>query len=223
MAIPGAAEIARYVGHHGWRRTTLRSSYVAANKVVRLSLFGAMSLRPEQVAHNLLGQTDRYVCRLLEPREMRNASATLPDPTARSLTEAADRNDLCCAVFDGDQIANLGLFSNVPTPLVGGLHVHFEAPCWYMHGGATLPAYRGQKLHARSVLRGALALFDRGVPKIVTLCECTNYSSLVSAQRMGWESAGLLWSIGRGARIAVGASREARALGMSLSVRSGPG
>ncbi len=135
------------------------------------------------------------------------------------LLHAARCGNLCYAVLDGKRLANIGFFSNRPTPLMGDLEIHFDTTYWYMYGAWTIPEYRGQRLHARSVLGGALELFGRGIPALVTVAEMTNYPSIISAVRMGWQYSGKLYCLRVGTRSRCGATAKARAFGMHLKLR----
>ncbi len=197
MVVPATRHVIDYARHLGLRRTVLRSAYVAINQVLRVSIFEACTLRPDDVNRDLLRQ-DTLECRFLAAAEMLRFVSELEGSEKQTLSRAAECGDLCYGVLDGNRLTNMGLFSNQPTPLLGDLEIHFDPAHWYMYGGWTHPAYRGRRLHARSVLGGALELFDRGAPALVTVAEMTNYPSIVSALRMGWRRSGKLYCVGAG-------------------------
>lgn len=219
MKIPAAAVVLDYVRRLGWQRSLLRSAYVAANQLVTLSVFDCLQLVREDVNEALAAATGRYECRFLEQRESEEIARQLGGQEGRSFLEGVARGDDAYAVLDGARLANIGLYATGPTPLLTDLVVHFTSPSRYMYGGYTDPEYRGERLHALGTLRAALELFDRGVPKLVTVCERTNYRSAVSAARMGWKPCGVLYRIGAGPWQRIGTTTAARRTGMDLKPR----
>jgi hypothetical protein len=189
------------------------------NKVIVLSLFDCLRLRLEDVNTALLDSAGRYECRFLEPNEVDRFAGELDSVSERVAREAATRGDACYAVLDAERLANLALYASRPTPVLNDLIVHFDRPYWYMYGAFTPPPYRGRRLHGLGVLGGALELFDRGVPELVTVYERTNYASMVSALRMGWKPCGRLSRIGIGPWTRHGRTAETHATGMRLEQR----
>jgi hypothetical protein len=219
MRIPAAGEALEYARRLGFRRAFYRGAYVMVNQVFPLTIFDCLQLRPEDVNRALVDSADRYECRFLEPDEIDRFAGDLDRVSERVARDALTRGDACYAVLDGERLANLGCFAPQPTPVVNDLIVNFDPPYWYMYGAFTPLPYRGRRLHALGVLGGSLALFERGVPALVTVYERTNYPSMVSALRMGWKPCGSLSRIGIGSRAHHGRSAEAKAIGMRLEQR----
>ncbi len=219
MSIPPAGEILDYARRLGWRRTLLRGAYVMTNQLVAVSIYDCLQLRPEDVNAALVESAGAYECRFLAPDEVDRFAGELDSPTIRTVREAFARGDVCYVVLDDEHLANIGFYSNRPTPVMNDLVVHFDPPYWYMYGAFTPVAYRGRRLHALGVLGGALELFDRQVPGLVTVYERTNYRSMVSALRMGWKPCGVLYRVGVGPWMRLGRTAAARAVGMRLEPR----
>ena len=215
MDIPDARAVVEYARRHGVPRTIVRGSYVAASRLVALSMFGCMRLTRADVNHALT-ECAGVESRFLELDEFTRVE-TLGDEYGKRLVRAARRRgDRCYAIFDDDEIVNVGFYADRATPVVGDLLLCFRAPDWYMYGALTPPAHRGRGLHAVGVLRASLALFDEGVSRLVTVHERTHYNSMVSALRMGWRPCGTLYRIGSGSLTRVGRSSGARREGMML-------
>jgi SAM-dependent methyltransferase len=220
MSIPRAKVVLDYAKHRGPRRAFARGAYVLANQAIALSIFDCMYMRPEHVNRSLVEPEGAYSGRFLEPDEAAGFARELDAPGQRVVGEAVERGDACYAVLDGDRLANIGFYASNATPLLNDLVVHFEEPSWYMYGAYTPEAYRGYRLHGRGVVGGCLGLFDRGAPSLVTLYERTNYRSMVSALRMGWQPCGSIYRIGIGPWTHLGRTARAREIGMRLALRS---
>lgn len=215
MDVPGARVVVNYARRHGVPRTVARGSYIAASRLIALSIFGCMRLAPPDVNHPLAECAD-VDSRFLEPDELAPVEALADKQGKRRVRAAGRRGDRCYAIFDHGEIVNVSFYAKGPTPLVGDLLLCFRAPDWYMYGALTPPAHRGRGLHAVGVLRASLALFDEGVSRLVTVHERTNYNSMVSALRMGWRPCGSLYRIGSGPLTRVGRNAAARSEGMML-------
>ena len=215
MKIPGPRIVMNYARRHGVPRTVARGSYVAASRLVALSIFGCMRLAPADI-NRPLAERAGVESRFLESDELTQVEALADAWGRRRIREARRRGDRCYAIFDRGEIVNVGFYANRPTPVVGDLLLCFRVPDWYMYGALTPPAHRGKGLHAVGVLRASLALFDEGVARMVTVHERTHYNSMVSALRMGWRPCGSLYRIGSGPRTRVGRSVAARREGMML-------
>jgi hypothetical protein len=220
MKVAGSAEILDYAGRLGWRRALLRGAYVAANQVVRLSIFECFRLRPEDINMELAKAVGNYECRFLAPQEASRFFCQLDGELARGFHEAIARGDKAYVILDGERLASVGLYAEGPTPILSDLTVHFEPPSLYMYRGYTQAAYRGQRLHALGILRAALELFDLQVPQLVTLSEKTNYPATISVHRMGWQRCGAVYRVGIGPLMRLGQTASARANGMRLELRS---
>lgn len=206
-----------YLRHLGLRRTLLRAGYIALNQILDVEVFGCLFL--------VVGdENDTYLnsgpleARFLEEEEVielsRDPSNGLREP--KETERALAQGDLCYALLDSGRPVNLCLFSNGLTHLVDDLYVRFDATWWYMYGGYTHPDWRGRRLHAIGVVRGFRELQKQGVDRLVTLYERTNYRSLVSLRRMGWQPCGTLWRLGVAGHSRLGRSKRARGQGISL-------
>lgn len=218
MRVPPPRVVRDYVRHLGLRRSLLRSTYVAANKLFALSILDCMEIGPGEPNDELLGAAADYECRFLEAGEVDSLCRDLEPEGRRSASAAIGRGDQCFGVLDGGRLANIGFYASGPTPILGDLVVGFEPPARYMHGAFTAPEYRGRRLHGAGVVAALIALFERGVPRLVTVYERTNYRSMVSAQRMGWRNRGAMWRVGAGGRNIVRRDSEAAAARMELWV-----
>jgi hypothetical protein len=217
MQVPGGSEIVEYARRLGWRRAFFRGVYVAANQPMTLSIFDCFQLRRENIPPELTRVNGDYECRFLAPDELDRFSGQVDASFAAVLCEAVARGDAAYVILDGDRLASIGLYAEVPTTVLSDLVVHFEPPARYMYRGYTQVAYRGRRLHALGILRAAQELFDRQVPALVTVCERTNYPATISVRRMGWQPRGAVFRVGVGPWTMLGRTASARRLGMRLT------
>jgi hypothetical protein len=72
------------------------------------------------------------------------------------------------------------------------LRFHFDPDYVYMFKGFTLPAYRGQRLHAIGMARALEGYAELGSKGILSYVESNNFASLRSCRRMGYEDIGTI-------------------------------
>jgi hypothetical protein len=116
--------------------------------------------------------------------------------SAQFLQDAIGAGDECLAIFRGGELAAYGWYSTRPTPGVAPeLVLHFAPGYVYQYKGFTVPAHRGHRLHAigkTRALRHYLAKRYRG---LLSYVESTNFESLKSNRRMGYETFGSIYVV----------------------------
>jgi hypothetical protein len=217
--VPSPAQAWAFARRLGLRQALFRSGYVLVNRPFALSVLDCLEIRREDLSETLIRAAADHERRFLEPAEAISLAGRLDPAAGRIVCEAADRGDACYALLERGEAINVGCYSPRPTPVLNDLVVHFDPPDWYMFGAYTPPAHRGRRLHGVGVVSAALELFERGVPALVTVCERTNYASLVSALRMGWKPCGTIYRIGIGRWTRFGQSAGARERRMRLAPR----
>lgn len=216
---PRVREVRDYARRHGWARTAQRAAHLAVNQVAAWSIFECYFLQREHWRGDLLAAGAGCEGRFLGAGEVEELAGRLGGSLRGDLCAAAARGDEVYVLIDGDQVATVACYATRSAPLMQDLEVRFEPPAVYTYRHFTPRAYRGRGLHAVGILRAAHDLFTRGVPRLLAVCERTNYPAAASFRRMGWQSSGTLWRAGLGPFHKLGRSPEAAALGMDLALR----
>ena len=93
----------------------------------------------------------------------------------------------------------------------------YPAEFAYMYNAFTHPAYRGRRLFGTGVTIAAKELAEKGVTKLITNVNSSNFASLQSCRRMGFIPLGQIWAFGRGPKRFAKTPRAARRLGISFT------
>ena len=102
----------------------------------------------------------------------------------------------CYAICDGETLAAYGWYSTRPTPIhPAHLVLEFADSYVYMYKGYTHKAYRGQRLHAIGMTRALQHYLDAGYRGMVSYVESTNFDSLKSCFRMGYQVFGSVYVV----------------------------
>jgi ribosomal protein S18 acetylase RimI-like enzyme len=183
------------IQQHGVGATLFYGAYRAANKVTKVALLNGLVLTLESISGIFLEDPRRKQVRELSPEQMRKyvgkaESSTLAE---EGIELAKARKDRCFAMFDGDVLTSYGWYSTKPTELIElghGIVLHFDSSYAYMYNGFTHPKYRGQRLHAIGMAAACAQFAKEGQKGLVSYVEASNFASLKSCFRMGYESFG---------------------------------
>jgi hypothetical protein len=181
---------------HGLGPTLYHAAYRAANHLTEVAVWNTLVITLDMLDKKCLRRSDRVRGRLVEAAAMR---PYVGDPenllTDRFIDEAIARGDQCYALFDGAMIANYGWYSTRPTRLSevrGAPVLHFDPSYAYMYNTFTRPEYRGRRLNALGIA-AALEEWTRvGLSGLVAYVVSSNFASLKSCERMGFETFGHL-------------------------------
>jgi ribosomal protein S18 acetylase RimI-like enzyme len=144
-----------------------------------------------------------FTYRFLRPEEVAKIAM---DPANQLAVEFADRafsgRDLCFVASHGDRVASYSWYA--PGSIEGRHHVgvamSYPNDVAYMYNAFTHPDHRGRGLYGHGVALAAKALQDRGVQRLITSVNRSNFASLRSCRRMGFKSLGQMWTFGHGQR-----------------------
>lgn len=136
-----------------------------------------------------------YTPSFLAPRALHDFAADPATEMSRGFVDEALRNgDECYAICDGETLAAYGWYSTRPTPIKpSDLVLHFADGYVYMYKGFTDKRYRGQRLHAIGMTRALQHYLESGYRGLVSYVESTNFDSLKSCSRMGYEVFGSVY------------------------------
>ncbi|TBW12798.1 GNAT family acetyltransferase [Azotobacter chroococcum subsp. isscasi] len=130
------------------------------------------------------------------------------------LNEALAKGDRCYAILDGENLAAYGWYSRQPTRInPPDMLLDFDPDYVYMYKGLTNPLYRGQRLHAIGMNRALQCYMEEGVRGIISYVESTNFDSLKSCFRLGYQAFGSIYLLrlcGRSLRLYSPACRHYR-------------
>jgi hypothetical protein len=181
---------------HGLGPTLHHAVYRAANHLTEVAVWDAMVITLDMLDKSFLQRSDRVHGRMLEARAMRPYVA---DPenllTDAFIDEATTRGDQCYVLFDGDNIANYGWYSTRPihlTEVRGAPLLHFDPSYAYMYNTFTRPEYRGRRLNAAGIATALEEWTRAGLSGLVAYVVSSNYASLKSCERMGFQTFGHL-------------------------------
>lgn len=174
---------------YGAMRHALKYSMI--NRFTFFKQLQGLTVTMETLDPKYLEIDPRYTCRFLTADELKKYAQNTESQICNDfLDEALPKGDFCYAILEGDALASYGWYSDKPTHISGNLKLTFD-PSWiYMYKGYTLPAYRGQRLHAIGMARSLEAFVQRGYKGIISYVETNNFPSLRSCDRMGYKNFG---------------------------------
>jgi ribosomal protein S18 acetylase RimI-like enzyme len=192
------------IHQHGVGATLYHAAYRAANQVTEVAVWNAMMITVGLVAEQFLEDPRRAQGRLVDAGDMRRF---VSDPgnalTEPFIDEAVQKGDRCYGLFDGDVLMSYGWYSTRPTRLTevaGEPVLHFDPSYAYMYNGFTLPKYRGQRLHAIGMAAALERYTEEGEKGLVSYVDSSNFASLKSCYRMGFQNFGHVVMLKVGAR-----------------------
>jgi hypothetical protein len=200
------------LARHGVAPTLFHAAYRAANGLTRVALWDALVLTLDRLDGAVLRDAERADARMLEAADLRRHAR---DPGSGLSDAFLDRAgpDRCLAFFEGETLTSYGWYAEHPTPVTEvdpSLVLHFDPAYVYMYNGFTRPAYRGQRLHALGMAAALVRYAREGKRGIVSYVDSSNYASLRSCMRMGYERFGRVLLVKVGARYLTYATRGAR-------------
>jgi hypothetical protein len=165
----------------------------AVNAVVPFKILRGVMIEEPDPAY--LAAPKTYVAGFLPESRLRAFAADPASEMSDAFLDAAlGKGDECYAILDGAKLAAYGWYATTPTPIgPPELSLHFRADYVYMYKGFTDPRYRGQRLHAIGMTRALHEYRRRGLRGIVSYVESTNFDSLKSCFRMGYQVFGSIY------------------------------
>ena len=130
-------------------------------------------------------------------RDELHAAVRVPDVaeemSASFVDEALAKGDECFGIFDGSDLVSFGWYSNQPTELSDLLTLCFDRAWMYMYKGFTRKSHRGKRLHGIGMSLALAAYTKRGARGLISYVKSTNFQSLRSTERMGYEIFGEIY------------------------------
>ena len=166
----------------------------------------------------------QYTPSFLSASELQGFASQPATEMSRAFVADALRNgDECYAICDGETLAAYGWYSTRPTPIdPSDLELTFADGYVYMYKGFTDQRYRGQRLHAIGMSRALQHYLDTGYQGFVSYVESTNFDSLKSCFRMGYEVFGSVYVVRIFGRYFAWASPGCDAFGFRVTSKEPP-
>ncbi len=210
------------VERYGVGPTLYHAAYRAANSVAKVAIWDAVVLTPGRLERSFLEDPRQADGRMLDAAAMRPYVADKENALTDAFLDGA-QFDRCHAFFDGDVLTSYGWYSTRPTPLTeidGGLILHFDPSYAYMYNGFTRPKYRGLRLHALGMAAALMEYAKEGKKGLVSYVDSSNFASLKSCFRMGYERIGRIAILEVGGRHLTAVTRGCKPYGLYVETPS---
>jgi len=163
-------------------------------------------LMPFQVLKGMIATADGIDQSLLDAGDLNTrfvsrdeliAATAVPEVaeemSADFIERATAQGDECYGIFDGRQLVSFGWYSNQPTQISDDLTLCFDRAWMYMYKGYTLRSHRGKRLHGVGMSLALHAYTKRGSRGLISYVRSTNFQSLRSTERMGYQIFGEIY------------------------------
>lgn len=192
------------LARHGVANTLYYGLYRGMNQVTKATLWNAIALTLQRLDPKILAEPAAARVEDKSADDMRAYIEKCNTLSDEFLDLAATRGDRCFAVFDHGRLANYGWYSSKETPLLElgpDVRLRFDGRYSYMHNGYTHPDFRGQRLHAISMAVALQTLTGEGQSGLVSYVATSNFASLKSCYRMGYELFGRFAAVKLGEKL----------------------
>jgi hypothetical protein len=186
-------KVRKKLQRHGVVAAAHQLAMKALNRFVLCKILRGVTI--ERPSAEFLTYPKRYSAGILDEATLR-ALAQHPENemSQEFLDHALARGDQCYAFLDAGRLAAYGWYSSASTPVgIDDFVLQFSPSYVYMYKGFTHPDYRGQRLHAIGMTRALQHYLAKGFKGLVSYVESTNYDSLKSCFRMGYEPFGSVY------------------------------
>lgn len=192
------------IDRHGAASTLYYAAYRGVNRVARTTLWDALVITMDRLDQKILSDPKCSMVQEVGAEALRRYVGQTNTLSHEFLDAAAERKDRCFAVFEGEHLANYGWYASQPTELVElgrDMLLAFDPAYVYMHNGFTDPKNRGQRLHAISMAVALATVCREGRKGMVSYVATSNFASLKSCERMGYERVGRIASVKVGDKV----------------------
>jgi hypothetical protein len=208
--------IKKTINNHGLKNALYLLSLKTINKVVKLHVLSCIII--SKVKPQSLEIDSRFEHGFLDEGQLKefvnDKENQLPPDF---LNMALHKGDQCYAVIEKENLASYGWYSNGETMTdIEDLKFCFDPSYVYMYKGLTKNNYRGQRLHAVGMSWALHNFLEKGFNGIVSYVESTNFDSLKSCFRMGYEETGKIYIMKLFGRIYQYTSTPCRKLNIQL-------
>jgi hypothetical protein len=210
------------IQRHGAASTLYYAAYRGVNRVARTTLWDALVITMDRLDPKILSDPKCSLVQEVNADALRRYVGEENTLSHEFIDAAAERHDRCFAVFEGEHLANYGWYATRPTDLVelgGNMLLKFDPAYVYMHNGFTAPKNRGQRLHAVSMAVALAAVCREGRKGLVSYVATSNFASLKSCERMGYQRVGRIGSVKLGDKVRAFATPGCKPFGLEVIQR----
>lgn len=185
--------IKKNIQHHGIYNVLYHYSLKLINKFMFINVLTCIVI--SRVKESSLKLDSKYEHGFLNNDKLIDFSNNEEHELPQDFLESAiSKGDECYAITEKEKLASYGWYSNKETQTnVQQLLFCFDPKYIYMYKGLTKKDYRGQKLHAVGMTWALNLYLEKGFSGIVSYVESTNFDSLKSCWKMGYEKVGVIY------------------------------
>ncbi len=185
--------------YFGWSAAARRTASRTAQKLLRLEVNEMLWLAAESLPSAVPADPD-FAFHFLTPNQLAYFSRTPTNDVDEVFALCVGSgHDFCfAAVAKTGELASYSWYAVGSIEAEHHLGVAMSLPpgVAYMYKAFTHPNFRGKRLYGATVALAFQALAAKGVRNLVTTVEWTNFSSLRSCRRLGFQPLGRLATIG---------------------------
>jgi hypothetical protein len=176
--------------NHGFSAGLYKLSLMILNKIFYIRILKCIVI--SKVNEKFLILDSRFSHGFLEKTQLLNYVESAENQLTEGYLRAAfAQGDECYGITENGELASYGWYSSNPTLTdVQNMKFHFDPGYVYMYKGLTKSKYRGQRLHAIGMTWALKKYLERGCRGMVSYVDSTNFDSLKSCWRMGYEPVG---------------------------------
>ncbi|MDA7503761.1 GNAT family N-acetyltransferase [Planctomicrobium sp.] len=137
---------------------------------------------------------DGFEARWMTPEEVCEFSQDPSNDLTLEFAEGVKSNNRCFGIMSQGRLAAYGWYTlhQVKPEYFFQTGMQLPQNLVYMHKGFTHPDFRGQRLHAKGMQLALKSLNEEGVEAIISTVDWTNFASLKSCDRLGYQRLGRL-------------------------------
>lgn len=190
-------EVKMKTNRFGLIRLAWRRLYRIINKFMCFRIFVLTRLIEDNLTSGYAECADGFSCRWLSPAELEIHRSDEELQIDRDLTvEAAAKGDEILGLFRDGVLVSYSCYSNGATRFFSDLDARPKGGYIYTYKNRTKVSSRGQRLHGRGLAMALKRFTAAGCSGLISFVQITNFGSLKSMTRLGFEVEGKVLIIG---------------------------
>jgi hypothetical protein len=207
--------VKKNVKYYGFWNTLHLAIFKIINKIVYYQEFVCVVV--SKVKQSSLEIDPKFKHGFLDADQLLGFSADERNELPRDFLQSViAKGDECYVITENGNLASYGWYSHVPTIVDLDQLFCFDPSYVYMYKGFTKKDYRGQRLHAVGMSYALKHYLENGLNGIASVVDSTNFDSLKSCWRMGYEKVGTTYLLKIFGKVFHYSTRPARKYGIDL-------